>query len=147
MMLRPSRLFATVVLCAGTALAACSDSTSGPNGGQWYEGTWLAVRGNNAPLPYRDRFGGSVRTIVLTLNADSTKASSFVSNGTTVYNFRENESPVNRALKLTPGTDTVFLYDGPKADIGQLALTVRRRADTLELSTFQGGVFKLVRSR
>ena len=81
------------------------------------------------------------------MTEETTKPSSFVSNGTTVYNFRENETPVNRSLKLTPGTDTVYLYDGPKADIGQLALTVRRLGDTLELSTYQGGVFKLVRSR
>ena len=139
-------LVAFVVAGAG-ASTACSDSSAGPEGATWYDGTWLAVRANNAPLPYRDRQGGSVREMVLTLRSDTSQASSFITNGTVFYNFRENENPVNRTVKVTAGADSVFVYDGPKSTIGQLALTFRRKGDTLVLSSYQSGEFKLRRAR
>lgn len=129
------------------AITACSESNAGPNGATWYDGIWLAVRANDAPLPYRDRLGGSVREMVVTLRADSTRPSTFITNGTAFYNNRENENPVVRTVKVTAGADTVFVYDGPKSNIGQLALTFRRKGDTLVLSNYQGGEFKLRRAR
>ncbi len=131
----------------GVMTSACSDSSAAPNGAAWYDGTWLAVRANNAPLPFRDRQGGSVREMVVTLRSDTSQASSFITNGTAYYNFRENENPVVRTVKLTAGADSVFAYDGPKSNIGQLAITFRRKGDTLVLSGYQGGEFKLRRTR
>ncbi len=141
------RVLITAAVFGVVASVACSESSAGPNGAAWYEGTWLAVRANNAPLPYRDRLGGSVREMVLTLRADSTQASSFITNGTAYYSFRENENPVNRAVKVTAGIDSVFVYDGPKSSIGQLALTFKRKGDTIVLSSYPSGEFKLHRSR
>lgn len=141
------RCLIAVAVTGGAASTACSESNAGPNGATWYDGTWLAVRANNAPLPYRDRLGGSVREMVVTLRADSTQPSAFITNGTAYYSFRENENPVVRTVKITAGRDSVFVYDGPKANIGQLALTFRRKGDTLVLSNYQSGEFKLTRSR
>lgn len=132
------------VLALSVAAVSCSEAT-GPGSGAWFEGTWLAVRANNAPLPFRDRLGGSVRELALTLRSDTTRASSFISNGTAFFNFRENENPVNRTVKVTAFAESVSVYDGPKSNTGQLELTFRRAGDTLVLASYQGGAFKLVR--
>ena len=135
-------------LLLATLVGGCNDSTGPVAGGRtWWEGTWIAVKGNNQALPFSSARETTVREIVLILDADSTKPSRFISNGTRVENFRVLEDPVDRNVKVIP-TDTSFrLYDGPKATIGQLDLTFRRLGDTLVLASYSAGQFKFVKTR
>ena len=129
----------------GATLAACGDS-SGPNGGEWWEGTWSAVRANNTAMPFRSDRGVFVRDLVVTLRADTTQPSTFYSAGTittTVQGTVDNTS--TRTVKVTPASETVTLYAPPTDKIGQLQLTLTRKADTLVVPSYAGAEFKLVR--
>jgi hypothetical protein len=144
----PARSGLLALIIAAT-LAACGDA-SGPEGGgrEWWEGAWVAVQANNAPLPFVNAARGTtVREMVLVLNRDTTATSTFSSSGTYTANGRAVEDPVTRRVRVTPAADSVQVYDGPTATAGQLQLTFRRRADTLVLANYSGGEFKLVRSR
>jgi hypothetical protein len=137
---------AVIVLALAASLVSCSDSGTDPvDDGRWWVGSWNAVRGNDLPLPFRTT-RSSVREIVVLLERDSTALSTFVSNGTrTTTSNQTFEDPVARVVRVTPGVDTVSIYDGPTATIGQLALTFFRRGDTLVLPSYRGGEFKFVR--
>ncbi len=148
-MRKPAIRFALVAsTLSATLAAACNDSTAPAESGRaWWEGTWIAVRGNDQPLPFSSARETVVREIVLILNADSTKPSKFLSNGTRTESFRIIENPVDRTVQITPTDTNLRLYDGPKATIGQLDLTFRRLGDTLLLPSYSAGQFKLVRTR
>ena len=143
----PTRLLLLALTLAAT-LAACDGSTGPEASTPWWEGAWVAVRGNDAPLPFRsDSYGSTVREIVLVLRSDTTQASTFTSSGTFLSVTTNVEDPVSRQVRVTAGADSVRIYDPPTATVGQLDLVFRRRGDTLVLASCRGGAFKLVRPR
>jgi hypothetical protein len=132
-------------LLVGASLA-CGDSGSGPNGGQWWEGTWTAVRANNAAMPFRSDRGVVVRDLVVTLRADTTQPSTFYSAGTiftSVQGTVDNTS--TRTVKVTPANENVSIYAPPTSSIGQLQITLTRKSDTLVVPSYAGAEFKLIR--
>ena len=142
--LRPIR-FAACSMIVGAMLSACGDS-SGPNGGEWWEGTWGAVRANNTSMPFRSDRGVFVRELVVTLNADTTRASTFYSAGTiTTQTNGTVDNTSTRSVKVTPASESVSLYAPPTDKIGQLQLTLTRKGDTLVVPSYAGAEFKLVR--
>jgi hypothetical protein len=137
-------LLCTVLLSA--TIAACSDSSSGPEGGAWYDGTWSAVRANNLALPYRSDRGVLVRDLVVTLHADTTKPSSLYLNGsTTTLTGSVIDNTSTRIVTVTSTDQTVRVYALPTSTIGQLDVTFTRKGDTLVIPSYSGAEFKLVR--
>jgi hypothetical protein len=140
------RIRLTVGTLAAGASLACSDSGSGPNGGAWWEGTWTAVRANNAPMPFRSDRGVVVRDVVVTLRSDTTQASTFYSAGTiTTLSGSTVDNTSTRTVKVTPDVQTVSVFAPPTSTIGQLQVTFTRKADTLVIPSYSGAEFKLVR--
>lgn len=75
-----------------------------------------------------------------------TQASTFyVAGSTTTLSGSVVDNTSTRTVKVTPSGETVNIYAGPTATIGQLQLSFTQKGDTLVLPNYSGAQFKLIR--